>query len=193
MPSIGDACGMGHCHTSEEQGAEGGVCAADGGFFAVGGQRAGERLGVVRNAELDLKSPSEQPWGGHRLKPMPHVRVALLALRFYKSYLSFLFAGSCRFVPTCSEYSYQAIERFGMARGFWMTLKRLGRCQPFSGKFGFDPVPEIEDQEKRFNTEGTEIGALRARSRVGAFEIALIDSSSREIPCADVTHQEVHS
>ena len=73
--------------------------------------------------------------------------LALFALRFYKSYLSLLFAGTCRFEPTCSRYAYEAIERFGAARGSWLALKRLGRCQPFSRKFGYDPVPEawIED------------------------------------------------
>jgi putative membrane protein insertion efficiency factor len=69
-------------------------------------------------------------------------RVGLMALRFYKAYLSVLFAGQCRFVPSCSEYSYEAVERFGLARGSWLTLKRLLRCHPFSGKFGFDPVPD---------------------------------------------------
>jgi uncharacterized protein len=70
------------------------------------------------------------------------VRVALFALRFYKAYLSMLVAGGCRFEPTCSRYAYEAIERFGVARGSWLALKRLGRCQPFSRKFGYDPVPE---------------------------------------------------
>jgi putative membrane protein insertion efficiency factor len=71
------------------------------------------------------------------------VRAALFALRFYKSYLSLLFAGNCRFTPTCSEYAYQAIERFGVARGAWLGAKRLLRCQPFSRKYGFDPIPEV--------------------------------------------------
>ena len=70
------------------------------------------------------------------------VRMALLALRFYKEYLSILFAGSCRFEPTCSQYAYEAIERFGVARGVWLGMKRLLRCQPLSRKFGYDPVPE---------------------------------------------------
>ena len=70
------------------------------------------------------------------------VRVALLALRFYKTYLSFLFAGNCRFDPTCSRYAYQAIESFGVLRGVWLGLKRLLRCHPLSRKFGYDPVPE---------------------------------------------------
>jgi len=70
------------------------------------------------------------------------VRVALLVLRFYKTYLSILFAGSCRFEPTCSLYAYEAIERFGVARGAWLGLKRLLRCHPLSHKFGYDPVAE---------------------------------------------------
>ena len=81
----------------------------------------------------------------NRLKPvLPSlpVRAALVALRFYKTYLSFLFAGNCRFDPTCSNYAYQAIERFGVLRGVWLGLKRLLRCHPLSRKFGYDPVPE---------------------------------------------------
>ena len=75
-------------------------------------------------------------------------RVALFALRFYKAYLSLLFAGNCRFQPTCSQYSYEAIERFGVAGGAWLTLKRLARCQPLSRKFGYDPVPEAWDESE---------------------------------------------
>jgi putative membrane protein insertion efficiency factor len=74
-----------------------------------------------------------KPWG---------VRAALFALDCYKSYLSVLFAGTCRFEPTCSRYMYEAIARFGVARGMWLGLKRLARCHPFSKKFGYDPVPE---------------------------------------------------
>ena len=70
------------------------------------------------------------------------VKAALAALRIYKVYLSVLFAGSCRFEPTCSMYTYGAIERFGVMRGSWMGLKRLLRCHPLSRKFGYDPVPE---------------------------------------------------
>ena len=70
------------------------------------------------------------------------VRTALFALNCYKSYLSPWFAGSCRFEPTCSRYAYEAIERFGVARGMWLGTKRLLRCHPLSRKFGPDPVPE---------------------------------------------------
>jgi len=70
------------------------------------------------------------------------VKAALLALRFYKAYLSILFAGGCRYEPTCSRYAYEAIERFGLVRGVWLGLKRLLRCHPLLRKFGYDPVPE---------------------------------------------------
>jgi putative membrane protein insertion efficiency factor len=68
--------------------------------------------------------------------------LALSALRFYKAYLSLFVGGSCRFEPTCSMYAYEAVERFGVARGSWLALKRLLRCHPLSGRFGYDPVPE---------------------------------------------------
>lgn len=77
--------------------------------------------------------PSGRPLG---------VKLALLAIGFYKASLSSWFGGSCRFQPTCSEYTYEAIERFGVLRGSWQGLKRLAQCHPFSRKFGFDPVPE---------------------------------------------------
>jgi putative membrane protein insertion efficiency factor len=83
------------------------------------------------------------------------VKAALWALRIYKVYLSILFAGSCRFEPTCSRYAYEAIERFGVMRGSWMGFERLLRCQPLSRKFGYDPVPEKTD------AAGSETGGVR--------------------------------
>ncbi len=83
------------------------------------------------------------------------VKAALAALRIYKVYFSVLFAGSCRFEPTCSRYAYEAIERFGVMRGSWMGFWRLLRCQPLSRKFGYDPVPEKTD------AAGSETGGVR--------------------------------
>ena len=81
------------------------------------------------------------------------VRLALAALRFYKAYLSLLVGGSCRFEPTCSMYAYEAVERFGVARGSWLALKRLLRCHPLSGRFGYDPVPDaVRDSENNMGT-----------------------------------------
>lgn len=67
-------------------------------------------------------------------------QLALFLLRVYKRFISPALPPSCRFTPTCSEYSYQAIERYGFAKGAWMGLKRIVRCNPFNPG-GYDPVP----------------------------------------------------
>jgi putative membrane protein insertion efficiency factor len=97
-------------------------------------------------------------------------RIGLMALRFYKAYLSVLFAGQCRFVPSCSQYSYEAVEQFGLARGSWLTLKRLLRCQPFSGKFGFDPVPDCCGDDASSSGEHGRQHAAGAAMTAGHFE-----------------------
>ncbi len=56
------------------------------------------------------------------------------------------FAGrECRYLPTCSEYAEEAIERNGAWKGFWLALSRLARCNPW-GPSGFDPVPDLRDE-----------------------------------------------
>jgi uncharacterized protein len=77
------------------------------------------------------------------------VRAVLTALNVYKVWLSPLLAGSCRYQPTCSRYAYEAIERFGVARGVWLGTKRLLRCHPFTKRFGYDPVPEKWEEMRR--------------------------------------------
>lgn len=47
----------------------------------------------------------------------------------------------CRFYPTCSEYTFQAVKKFGIFKGFWLGLKRVSRCHPWN-EGGFDPVPK---------------------------------------------------
>lgn len=64
----------------------------------------------------------------------------LKLLRMYKKWISPLLGQRCRFYPTCSAYMYAAVERYGAAKGFWLGVKRLLRCQPFC-KGGYDPVP----------------------------------------------------
>jgi hypothetical protein len=66
--------------------------------------------------------------------------VALLLLRFYKRFLSPLLPPMCRFEPTCSVYTMQAVEKYGAARGVWLGIRRLARCHPFNPG-GWDPVP----------------------------------------------------
>ena len=73
------------------------------------------------------------------------------AFWIYKSVLSPLMHAvsptQCLFLPTCSEYAYVALARFGVLRGSWLALRRLARCHPFS-KGGLDPVPERAARSK---------------------------------------------
>ena len=126
MPSFGDTPRMGHCDSSEEY------------------------RGALRSFHADRRSAAPAPESvsipasalEKQIARSYPLRVALLALRFYQAYLSLLFAGNCRFQPTCSQYTYEAIERFGVPRGLWLGMKRLARCHPFSRRFGYDPIPD---------------------------------------------------
>ncbi len=70
-------------------------------------------------------------------------RVMLWLIRFYQTQISPLTPPSCRFIPTCSEYARQAIEKYGPARGSLLAAKRLSKCHPFHRQksIEYDPVP----------------------------------------------------
>ena len=72
-------------------------------------------------------------------KAIAFVFVSLIA--FYQKWISPLFAPSCRFIPTCSAYGIEAVNKHGPWRGGWLTLIRLSKCHPFT-PCGCDPVPE---------------------------------------------------
>ncbi len=65
--------------------------------------------------------------------------VTLHLLRAYKWAISPIFPPACRYVPTCSEYAMEAVERYGALRGGWMALARILRCHPLA-RSGYDPV-----------------------------------------------------
>jgi uncharacterized protein len=69
------------------------------------------------------------------------MRTVILALiRFYQRFISPLLGSNCRFYPTCSHYTYDAIAKFGVLQGSWLGLKRIVRCHPWNPG-GYDPVP----------------------------------------------------
>lgn len=79
---------------------------------------------------------------------------ALGFIRAYQKVLSPIFGRSCRYHPTCSHYTYEAIEIHGAAKGSWLGVKRIGRCQPFY-EGGFDPVPDSPDDTERQEAQGS--------------------------------------
>lgn len=70
-------------------------------------------------------------------------RFLLWLISFYRKGISPLTPPSCRFIPTCSEYAFTAIQRYGAAKGSWLALRRLLKCHPFhkQDSIEYDPVP----------------------------------------------------
>ena len=75
-------------------------------------------------------------------------KIAVFFIRLYQKGISPYVPPCCRFVPTCSSYAVEALERFGFFRGMILTVGRLCRCNPFF-EGGYDPVPETWDDVKR--------------------------------------------
>jgi putative membrane protein insertion efficiency factor len=85
-----------------------------------------------------------------RQHPRPGLaqRLALGAIRGYQLAFAPMYAGSCRYLPSCSDYAREAIERHGVLRGGALAMRRLMRCHPFGGH-GLDPVPAYAVSELR--------------------------------------------
>ena len=90
-----------------------------------------------------------------KLKQLPR-QLALALIRFYRFWISPMIGPHCRFEPTCSQYAVTAIENYGAVLGFWLTLKRLGKCHPFH-QGGLDPVPQSLDRSSSERIDQREV------------------------------------
>ena len=97
---------------------------------------------IARNQAAARHSTAKQPVSnqpGAESRP-PARSFALASIRFYQRFISPLLGSNCRYYPTCSHYTYEAIERYGILKGGGMGLRRIARCHPWHPG-GYDPVP----------------------------------------------------
>ena len=90
------------------------------------------------------------------------------AIRIYQIVLSPYLPGACRHIPTCSRYASEAISRYGVIKGAWLGIRRLGRCRPM-GTSGYDPVPygrladrAVESRSPEYNSPSGLKGGARS-------------------------------
>ncbi|PRW57085.1 hypothetical protein C2E21_3921 [Chlorella sorokiniana] len=103
-------------------------------------QQRQQRQQAGDESSTDRSQQGAAPAGEEQQQDSIGVRAALAALKFYKGAISPLLPPACRFLPTCSVYSMDAFQRYGVGKGFVLTAWRLLRCQPFSRSKGYDPV-----------------------------------------------------
>jgi len=65
----------------------------------------------------------------------------VLLVRFYQGAISPFLPSACRYTPTCSQYTIEALQTHGLIKGGWLSIKRIASCNPWGGR-GYDPVPE---------------------------------------------------
>ena len=65
--------------------------------------------------------------------------ISISTINLYRYLISPLLGNNCRYLPTCSEYTKESIIKYGVAKGFWLGLKRIAKCHPW-GKGGYDPI-----------------------------------------------------
>lgn len=74
--------------------------------------------------------------------------VLILLVKFYQAAISPLLGANCRYHPTCSQYSIEAIREWGPFKGTWLAIKRISSCHPWGGS-GYDPVPTKKNTHKK--------------------------------------------
>jgi len=73
-------------------------------------------------------------------------RLLIGLVRMYQKTISRVIPARCRFYPSCSDYTIEALNRYGMMRGLWLSFRRICRCHPWNPG-GVDPVPEVRGQK----------------------------------------------
>ncbi|MGI0108099.1 membrane protein insertion efficiency factor YidD [Salinimicrobium sp. WS361] len=68
-------------------------------------------------------------------------------VRIYQRFISPFTPASCRYTPTCSQYTVEALQQHGALKGSWLSIKRIASCNPWGGQ-GYDPVPKKLQEEK---------------------------------------------
>ena len=76
-------------------------------------------------------------------------KILILLIKFYQKFISPMFPAKCRFYPTCSQYTLEAIKEHGAIKGTYLGIKRILKCHPFH-EGGYDPIPKRENK----NSEG---------------------------------------
>ncbi|MAW95712.1 MULTISPECIES: membrane protein insertion efficiency factor YidD [unclassified Leeuwenhoekiella] len=70
----------------------------------------------------------------------------IVPIRLYQRFLSPILPPACRYTPTCSHYSVEAIQKHGPLKGLWLAIKRIASCNPWGGS-GYDPVPPVSSKQ----------------------------------------------
>ncbi|MEL7428651.1 MAG: membrane protein insertion efficiency factor YidD [Pseudomonadota bacterium] len=102
---------------------------------------------MVPSDSKDSSNSRSRNWQG-KWRKTPGRVLGTSLIRLYQLTLSGFIGNSCRHQPTCSEYGYEAIARYGLPYGSWVTLKRVAKCNPW-GTSGYDPVPTINKEKRK--------------------------------------------
>ncbi len=114
-------------------------CSAPRGFFAQAERSAAADGGAATRAHKPILAEWRRP----------HVMLARALVRGYRYTFSAFMGRTCRYFPSCSEYTEEAIETYGLWAGFWIGLSRILRCHPW-GASGWDPIPEELPRDSRW-------------------------------------------
>ena len=79
-------------------------------------------------------------------------KILILLIRFYQKFISPMFPAKCRFYPTCSQYTLEAIKEHGAIKGTYLGIRRILKCHPFH-EGGYDPVPKKENKKSEGKKE----------------------------------------